>query len=106
MNSAQLVLLLANWFLLIIIMLLTLKSIAKVQPFVEKIVIARTLWYLYVAIGYSLISVTIFTSYVIWYFGEAWGFLVFLMTWMLMITIYVAHKKIDDASIKTGFKLK
>ena len=62
MALTQLILLLTNWFMLVIIMLLTVRAITVVKPFVDQVVVAKTMWYLYMALGYSLISVTIFTS--------------------------------------------
>ncbi|HZX20117.1 MAG TPA: hypothetical protein VFF13_03830 [archaeon] len=102
---STLLLLLSNWFMLIIIMLLTVRAISLVQPFVDQVVVAKTMFYLYLAFGYSLISVTIFTSWVIWFIGSIWGLLVLFMTWFILVIMYVSHNKIKEATIKKAFKL-
>ena len=91
--------------MLIIIMLLTVRAISLVQPFVDQVVVAKTMFYLYLAFGYSLISVTIFTSWVIWFIGSIWGLLVLFMTWFILVIMYVSHNKIKEATIKKAFKL-
>ncbi len=101
----QLLLLLSNWFMLIIIMLLTVRAIAIVQPYINQAIVAKTMFYLYLAFGYSLISVTVFTSWVIWTMGGIWGLLVLFMTWFILVIIFVSHKKIKEATIKKAFKM-
>lgn len=87
-------------------MLLTVRAIALVQPYIEKAVVAKTMFYLYMAFGYSLISVTVFTSWVIWFIGDIWGLLVLFMTWFILVIIYVSHKKVQEATIQKAFKIK
>ena len=101
----RLLLLLTNWFMLIIIMLLTVRAIAIVQPYIKQAIVAKTMFYLYLAFGYSLISVTVFTSWVIWTIGGIWGLLVLFMTWFILVIIYVSHKKIKEATIKKAFSM-
>jgi len=92
--------------MLVIIMLLTVRAIATVQPYVKKAVVAKTMFYLYLAFGYSLISVSVFTSWVIWFIGDLWGLLTLFMTWFILVIIFVAHKKIGSVTIKKAFTLK
>jgi len=106
MALTQLLLLLTNWFMLIIIMLLTVRAISIVQPYIEKTVVAKTMFYLYMAFGYSLISVTVFTSWVIWFIGDIWGLFVLFMTWFILVIIFVSHKKIKEATLQKAFNLK
>ncbi|MCR4369372.1 MAG: hypothetical protein NUV67_05705 [archaeon] len=106
MAFAELFLLLANWFMLVITMLLTVKAISLVKPYVEQAVVAKTMWYLYMAFGYSLIAVTIFTSWVIWFIGGVWGLGVLFMTWFILVIIYISHTKISEAAVKKTFGIK
>ncbi|MFH1391234.1 MAG: hypothetical protein ABIH20_02890 [Candidatus Diapherotrites archaeon] len=102
----QLLLLLSNWFMLIITMLLTVRAIAVVKPYVEQVVVAKTMWYLYMAFGYSLISVTVFTSWVIWTFQDVWGLLVLFMSWFILVIIFIGHRKIKESTVRKSFNIK
>ncbi len=102
----NLILLLSNWFMLVIIMLLTVRAISIVQPFIGQAIVARTMFYLYMAFGYSLIAVTVFTSWVIWFIGGIWGLMVLFMTWFILVIMFVSHKKIGDGTVKKAFNLK
>jgi len=106
MGLVELVMLLANWFMLSIIMLLTVKAIMGVKPFIEKVIVAKTMWYLYMAFGYSLISVAILTSWIIWFVGEIWGMFVLFMTWFILVIIFLAHKRVKEATLRKAFTLK
>ncbi|MEK6958129.1 MAG: hypothetical protein AABW99_04100 [archaeon] len=106
MAFVELVMLLANWFMLTIIMLLTVRAILVVKPFVDMVVVAKTMWYLYMAFGYSLISVTIFTSWVIWFIGGVWGLATLFMTWFILVIIFISHKRIKEETLRKNFNLK
>jgi len=105
-NIVQLLLLLSNWFMLIITMLLTVRAISAVKPFVDKVIVAKTMWYLYMAFGYSLISVTIFTSWVIWFIGGIWGLFILFMSWFILVIIFIAHRKISASALRKSFNVK
>ena len=105
MNVVDLLLLLSNWFMLVIIMLLTVRAISKVQPYVKQAIVAQTMFYLYLAFGYSLISVSIFTSWVIWFIGGIWGLFVLFMTWFILVIIFLSHRKIKEHTLKKAFNL-
>ena len=106
MNITNLLLLLSNWFMLVIIMLLTVRAISKVQPYVKQAIVAQTMFYLYLAFGYSLISVSVFTSWVIWFVGGIWGMFVLFMTWFILVIIFIAHRKIKESTLKKAFNLE
>ena len=93
---AELVLLLFDWFMLVIIMLLTIRSITAIIPVIKKTPAATTIWYLFVAFGYSLICVTAFTSWVIWFIGGLWGLVTLFLTWFILIYIFLTYKKLGD----------
>ena len=106
----ELVMLLFDWFMLAVIMLLSIRSIMNISPFVKKTLVGQTVWYLLIAFGYSLICVTIFTSWVIWFIGGFWALIILFLTWFILVYIFFTYKKISEAIAsdllkpKTSFK--
>ncbi|MFH1256373.1 MAG: hypothetical protein V1494_03705 [Candidatus Diapherotrites archaeon] len=85
-----------DWFVLLAIIVLSIRSIIAVTPFVNDAVIAKTIWYLLLAFGYSVIAMTIFTSWVIWFVGGFWAILVLLLPWFVLFFIFFAYKKLSE----------
>lgn len=96
MALAELIMLIFDWFMLSIIMLLSIKSISVTIPFVKKTVVAQTLWYLFIALGYSLICVTIFTSWVIWFIGGFWAMVTLFLTWFILFFVFLSYQKLVE----------
>ncbi len=92
----NIVMLLFDWFMLVVIMVLALRSIMIIMPFVKKTIVGSTIWYLLVALGYSLICVTVFTSWVIWFIGGFWALIVLFLTWFIMVYIFFTYKKLTE----------
>jgi hypothetical protein len=90
----ELVMLLFDWFMLFTIMVLSIKNILTIMPAIKKTVAAKVIWYLLTAFGYSLICVTIFTSWVIWFIGGLWGLITLFLTWFILIYIFLSYRKI------------
>jgi len=104
-NFENFVLLLLDWFLLIVILALTVKSIFKIMPYAKETSVLKTLWYLFVAFGYSLICVTLFTSYVIWFMDIALGVMVFMLTWFIFIAIFTIYNQVMNLKIEDDLKM-
>ncbi|PIN85747.1 MAG: hypothetical protein COV47_00425 [Candidatus Diapherotrites archaeon CG11_big_fil_rev_8_21_14_0_20_37_9] len=104
-DQLTLILLATNWLMLVLILYLTIKAINSVKPFIEKVEVAKTMWYLYIAFGYSLIAVTLFTSWVIWTVGGIWGLIVLFMTWFILVILYTGHKSVNYRTLKRSFNL-
>ena len=102
----ELVMLLFDWFMLAIIMLLSIRSIMDISPYVKKTVVGQTLWYMLIAFGYSLICVTIFTSWVIWFVGGFWALIVMFLTWFILVFIFFAYRRISEIIYSKGIMEK
>jgi len=98
----ELVMLLFDWFMLAIIMLLSIRSIMDISPYVKKTVVGQTLWYMLIAFGYSLICVTVFTSWVIWFVGGFWALIVLFLTWFILVFIFFAYRRISEIVSSRG----
>ena len=96
----RLVMLLFDWFMLVIIMLLSIRAIMIIMPFTRKTIVGSTIWYLLVAFGYSLICVTVFTSWVIWFIGGFWALIVLFLTWFILVYIFLTYKKLTEAIVE------
>ncbi|HZX34436.1 MAG TPA: hypothetical protein VFF09_03585 [archaeon] len=105
-SIVNVILLLSNWFMLIAILFLTVRAVMLVKPLVEQTAVAKTMWYLYTAFGYSLIALTLFTSWVIWFIGGLWGLLVLFMTWFILVMIFIGHRGISEAALRKTFNIK
>lgn len=95
----RLVMLLFDWFMLIITMLLSIRSIMVIMPFIKKSIVGQTIWYLLVAFGYSLICVTVFTSWVVWFIGDFWALIVLFLTWFILVYIFFTYKKLTEVIV-------
>ena len=92
----ELIMLLFDWFMLFTIMMLSIKNILTIMPQIRKTPSATITWYLLIAFGYSLICVTIFTSWVIWFIGGLWGLVTLFLTWFILIYIFLTYQKIGE----------
>lgn len=93
---SELLMLLFNWTMLFMIMALSAKNIIIVMPRIKETPAAAVIEYLLTAFGYSLICVTIFTSWAIWFIGGLWGIVILFLTWFILIYIFLSNKKIKQ----------
>ena len=92
----ELLMLLFNWFMFAIMMLLSIRMVIDLSPFVKKTIVGNALWYMLIAFGYALAWVAIFSSWAIWFVGGLWTVILPIITWFVMIFVFFAHGRISS----------